>query len=234
MKFAAPILFFFCAATLGSQAAVADPHHAHPLLHQFQAKEAELVEGGAIRWDVLAWAGSESQSLRLRSRGEREHGHTVGSELEASWQRAVDTWWDVSLGWRGTGRPEPRRDWLAVGLHGMAPWFVEIDTSLYLAESGYGELRLEAMYELPLTQRVILAAKLELQANTRRDEDRLSGAGLHEIELGLRLRYEFSRKFAPYAGVSNERLFGDSRELARNAGQTTHGTRYLLGLTMWF
>ncbi|MDX9739699.1 MAG: copper resistance protein B [Gammaproteobacteria bacterium] len=210
------------------------PHHAQPMLFQFVAKHAELREGGGLSWDVHARAGSELQRLRLRSRGEHEHGRTSDGELEAGWQRAIGTWWDASLGWRGSGRPGPRRDWLAFGLHGMAPWFVNIDASLYMADAGHAELRVEALHELPLTQRAILTADFEVQANAHRDARRFSGSGLHGAELGLRLRYEFTRKFAPYAGLEAERRFGDSKELARGAGQTTHETRFVLGVTLWF
>jgi copper resistance protein B len=238
MRIAATTCLFLCIAALGARADTAGldihHHHAQPLLYQFFLKEAELVDGDTISWDASAWAGNELQSLRLRSRGQRGHGRTSDSEVEAGWQQAIGTWWDASLGWRGTSRPGPRRDWLAFGLHGTAPWFVEIDTSIYLAESGHAELRFEASYELPLTQKLLLGSELELQANARRDESRLAGSGLHEIELGLRLRYELSRKFAPYAGLIHERLFGDSSELARGAGHATHSTRYLLGLTLWF
>jgi copper resistance protein B len=236
MKPAHSTLLALCVAALGMDtgSAAAEAHHPQPPLSQIVVKQAERLEGDGIRWDVLAWAGTELHSLRIRSRGEREHGRASDSESEARWQWAIGTWWDASLGWRGSKGPGPRRDWLAIGVHGTAPWFVEIDTTISVAESGHGELRFEAMYELPLTQRAILAAGFELQANTRSDARRLAGAGLHEIELGLRLRYEITRKFAPYVGLLDERLLDDSRKLARRSGQTVHETRYLLGLMLWF
>src|SRR3546814_10337654 len=48
------------------------------------------------------------------------------------------------------------------------------------------------------------------------------GSGLVNIELGARLRYEFSRQFAPYIGVSYLRKAGDTARLSRRAGEDVH------------
>lgn len=223
-----------CAASLAPAAHADDAHHRHALLHRFTAEHIEIHEGGGFSWDVHAWAGNETQRLTLRSRGEREHGRTSNGEIEAGWRRAIGTWWDAAVGWRGSARPGPRRDWLMLGLHGLAPWFVEIDTMLYLSDAGHGEARLEAGYELPLTQRLILAADVELRANLREDPRRLAGSGLHAAEFELRLRHEFTRKFAPYVGLAVERRFGDSREFARAAGLAARDRQLLLGVTLWY
>lgn len=211
-----------------------DVHHRPALLYQFAAEHLEVHEGGKFRWDVRAWAGSEVQRLMLRSRSEREHGRTSDGEIEAGWQHAIGTWWDATIGWRGSERPGPRRDWLMLGLRGLAPWFVEVDAMLYLSDAGHGEVRLEAGYELPLTQRLILAADVELRANLREDPRRLAGSGLHAAGFELRLRHEFTRKFAPYVGAVAEHRFGDSRKLARTAGMRTSEIQLLAGVMLWY
>jgi copper resistance protein B len=52
--------------------------------------------------------------------------------------------------------------------------------------------------------------------------------------LGLRLRYEFTRRFAPYVGVEFERRFGETAALARSAGESTFDPRIVAGVRMWF
>src|SRR3546814_14163060 len=41
------------------------------------------------------------------------------------------------------------------------------------------------------------------------------GSGLSTAELGLRLRYEVRREFAPYVGISYDRKVGDTARYAR-------------------
>jgi copper resistance protein B len=60
------------------------------------------------------------------------------------------------------------------------------------------------------------------------------GAGLQDIELGLRLRYAIRQTFAPYVGVHWERKFGDTADFARAHGEDVEDTRLVVGLRAWF
>ena len=60
------------------------------------------------------------------------------------------------------------------------------------------------------------------------------GAGPSDIELGLRLRYEIAREFAPYVGVNWERKLGDTADYARAAGDKPSATSLVIGLRAWF
>ena len=51
---------------------------------------------------------------------------------------------------------------------------------------------------------------------------------------GLRLRYEFSRNFAPYIGVGYEGKFGQTANFARRAGESTGDVRFAFGVRVWF
>jgi copper resistance protein B len=66
------------------------------------------------------------------------------------------------------------------------------------------------------------------------DRARGLGRGLSSGEAGLRLRYEIRREFAPYIGVTWERKFFGTADLARAAGEGTRGARLALGLRTWF
>jgi copper resistance protein B len=63
---------------------------------------------------------------------------------------------------------------------------------------------------------------------------RLVGAGFSDIDTGLRLRYEFSRTFAPYLGVVYEGKFGQTANFARQAGESRSDVRFVFGIRTWF
>lgn len=60
------------------------------------------------------------------------------------------------------------------------------------------------------------------------------GSGLVNAELGLRVRYEIVREFAPYVGVAWERKFGETARIARAAGEDTGGFNLVAGVRVWF
>ena len=66
------------------------------------------------------------------------------------------------------------------------------------------------------------------------DDVRQTGSGLSDLEVGLRLRYEFTRQFAPYIGVEWVGKFGGTADFARAANENTDETRWVAGLRLWF
>jgi len=81
---------------------------------------------------------------------------------------------------------------------------------------------------------LILQPQLELNVYSKADPARLVGAGFSDIDTGLRLRYEFNRKFAPYLGVVYEGRFGQTANFARQAGESTGDFRFVFGIRAWF
>jgi copper resistance protein B len=85
-----------------------------------------------------------------------------------------------------------------------------------------------------ITQRLILQPDIELNLYSKADPKRLVGSGLSEIDLGLRLRYEIVRKFAPYIGITYEKKFGGTGTYAAAAGEKTDALRVAVGVRSWF
>ena len=94
--------------------------------------------------------------------------------------------------------------------------------------------RLEGYYDQRITQRLILQPRVELNFAAQDVPANGIGSGLSDAELGLRLRYEIKREFAPYIGVSWERKFGDSARFARTAGDRVETTSLVIGIRAWF
>jgi copper resistance protein B len=130
--------------------------------------------------------------------------------------------------------PTPNRDWLAIGFQGLAPYFFEIDAAAFIGNNGQTALRLEAEYEVMLTQKLILTPEVEINAYSKDDEATGVGSGLSDIELGLRLRYEIRREFAPYIGVNWNKKYGDTANFSRDEGEDVSDTQFVVGIRAWF
>ena len=109
-----------------------------------------------------------------------------------------------------------------------------IDGTIFIGESGRTALRLEAEYELLFTQRLILTPEVEVNFYGQNDADTGVGSGLSDVELGLRLRYEIRREFAPYIGVNWFKKYGNTADFARSAGQDTDDTQFVVGIRAWY
>ena len=103
-----------------------------------------------------------------------------------------------------------------------------------MGERGQVLGRLDGSYDLQLTQRVVLQPRAELNFAARDDEAVGIGSGLSDAELGLRLRYEIQREFAPYIGINWERKFGGTADYARAEGERAETTSFVVGLRAWY
>jgi copper resistance protein B len=191
-------------------------------------------EGTGQAWEGLAWFGTDTERLWLRSEGERVGGHTESADLEVLYGRSVSPWWDVVAGVRHDFKPGDRRSWAAFGVQGMAPYRFEVSATAYLGEGGQIAANVEAEYTLRITNRLILQPLVEVDIAAKDDPEYGVGRGLSAIEAGLRLRYEISRRFAPYIGVVHERAFGDTADHRRADGESPRDTRVVAGVRIWF
>jgi len=182
----------------------------------------------ATAWEAEGWWGSDTNRVWLRTEGERSAEGTHDARAEVLWGHAFSTFWDWQLGVRHDFGHGPDRQWIAAGVQGLAPYWFETQATFYAGPQGRTALRLQASYDLHFTQRLILAPNLELNFYGKDDPLRGIRAGLSETEAGLRLRYEFSRRFAPYLGVNHTRRFGEPTAPPRRE------TTWLAGIRLWF
>ncbi|HEY6123085.1 MAG TPA: copper resistance protein B [Steroidobacteraceae bacterium] len=185
-------------------------------------------------WDAAAWYGGDFHKLWIETEGEHADGETHDARVEVLWDRIASAWWSTRLGLRHDFGEGGTQSWLAFGVAGLAPGFVELDATAYLGDGGRAAMRVSADYDLLLTQRLVLQPEVEVNLYSEDDPERLIGAGLSDLELGLRLRYEIRREFAPYLGVSWSKRFGDSADLASAAGEETDEISLVAGFRLWF
>ncbi len=203
------------------------------LIDQLEAKLRNGRDGYA--WDAQAWYGGDIDKLWLKTEGEGAFGEAVeGAEVQALWSHAIDPWFDLQLGARHDFRPDPERTHLVVGVQGLAPYWFEVDAAAFVSNKGDVTARLEAEYDLRITQKLILQPRVELDLSLQDVPEIGIGSGLSSGELGARLRYEIRPEFAPYVGLEYERAFGDTADFRRAAGEKAGGLSLLVGLRTWF
>ncbi len=209
-----------------------DPFLIMGKLEQLEVRDTEgddpLVLEGAV------WAGHDLNKFWLKAEAERVDNESEELELQALYSRAISAFWDVQLGVRKDFEPTPAREWGVIALQGLAPYHFDVDASLFIGGAGRTGLRLEAEYELLFTQRLVLVPAIELNAYGHNDRQTGVGSGLADTELGLRLRYEIRREFAPYAGLNWQKKYGNSADFASAAGNDVEDTQLVLGIRAWF
>ncbi|NVZ22269.1 copper resistance protein B [Pseudomonas costantinii] len=202
------------------------------LINQLEWQRAD--DGSALSWDIKGWVGGDIDRLWVRTEGERSDGRTESAEAQALWGHAISPWWDVVGGVRQDFKPGDGQTWAAFGVQGMALYNFEAEATMFVGESGRTAARLEGDYDILLTNRLILQPTAELNFYGRNDPQRRVGAGLSESEVGLRLRYEVRREFAPYVGVTWNRSYGQTAQYARDEDEDISQLRWVVGVRLWF
>lgn len=190
--------------------------------------------GNAGFVDGEAWYGKDFDKLWLKFEGGYANGALDEVRTEALWDHAVAPFWDTQLGIRRDSGAGPGRTWAAFGVQGLAPYRIETEATFYLGANGRTAARVQLEYEAAITQRLILQPKLELNFYGKDDPQRAIGSGLSDAELGLRLRHEITRQFAPYIGVAWQQHFGRAAGLVRAQGERAGGVQFVAGLRLGF
>jgi copper resistance protein B len=209
-----------------------DPFNRALMIDELEVLHAD--DATSLRWDVGLWAGYSLNKLTIRTEGEESDGDTERAELELLWTHSVARWWDVVAGARADFAPGSGKSWAAFGVQGLAPYRFELEATAFLSDGGDTAARIEAEYDLLITNRLVLQPQIELNWYGQSDPSRGYGSGLSSGEAALRLRYEIRREVAPYVGLVHERLWGDSARAARTAGRDTEDTSLVAGIRLRF
>lgn len=193
--------------------------------------EYQYADTKTISWDTYGYIGYDINKIYIYSEGEKQDGVSgSASENQLVYSRAIAPNWDVQFG-IGYDKTEEGENntWGVIALSGMAPYFFETRAFLLFDNNGNIGFRTEAEYEALFTQKLILTSSVALAAYTKNDAQMEIGSGLSNLTLGTRLRYEFTRKFAPYVGIEWSKNFGNTEEF-------THldDTYVVAGLRFWF
>jgi copper resistance protein B len=208
--------------------------HGGAVYSKVMANLLEYQGGGGYRWDAEAFYGGDIDRFVLKTEGAGNDRTGLGSaEAQALYSHAVGRYFDLQAGVRQDFTPGART-YLTVGTQGLLPYRFNVAAALFVSTRGEVLGRLEGTYDLRLTQRLVLQPRAELNLAAQDTRQTRTGSGLSDAELGLRLRYETRREFAPYIGVSYERLYGNTATFARRAGDDIGGANLVVGIQAWF
>jgi len=198
---------------------------------EYQFRDGE----NGYRWGGEAWFGGDLNRLVIKSEGEGGADSGVESaDVQALYSRAIGPYFDLQAGLRQDLQSGPKRTYAAVGFEGVAPYWFETSGAVFLSSKGELLGRLEGTYDLRLTQRWIVQPRVETNLSGQNIPELGLGSGVSNIELGVRLRYEVKREFAPYVGVSFDRKLGGTAEYARALGKDVESTSFVIGVRAWF
>ena len=200
-------------------------------LAEYQARKGR----DGFRWDGEGWYGGDINRVTVKTEGEGAFGEGVEeAEVQLLYSRAIDPYFNLQAGVRQDLGPGPKRTYATVGFEGLAPYWFEVEGALFVSNKGDVLGRLEGYYDQRITQRLILQPRAEANFALQDVPESGIGSGLSDLELGLRLRYEIVKEFAPYVGVEWARKVGDTARFARAAGEDADVTSLVAGIRFWF
>ncbi len=203
---------------------------------QMDQNEYRLSDGDdSYVWEAQGWVGTDVNKLAFKTEGEKViEGDLEEAEAQLLYSRLVSDFFDAQIGVRYDFEPDPERAFAVLGLQGLAPQFFEVDAAVFLSEDGDVSARLEAEYELLITQKLVLQPGIEFNAAAQDVKELGIGSGPTDFEVGLRLRYEITREFAPYIGINYERDLFDTADFTREEGEDVDTVSLVAGLRFFF
>ncbi len=191
-------------------------------------------EATYLTYDWQASYGYTFDKLLLRAEGQIAAGQFQEARNELLWSHAISAFWDTQLGVRYDSGKGTDRSWLAMGIQGLAPYWIYVEATFYVNTQGRTAFRLETEYDLLITQKLILQPRVELNFYSSADASRAITSGLSNVEAGLRLRYEILREIAPYVGLEwAGRLGANTREF-QEQNPASDEYRLVAGVHFWY
>lgn len=196
--------------------------------------DASRIGGGdVLTWSGEAWIGGDTDRFWLKTEGEINDGDVSDAEVQALWSRNIAEFWDLQAGVRTDLEPDATT-YFVLGVQGLAPYRFETEAAAFLSEDGALSARLHQSFDIHITQRLIAQPYLEINAHAQNAPERDIGAGLSNGRLGLQVRYEITRKFAPYIDLVSESSLGETASIARANGADVHTEAVHAGIRFWF
>ena len=207
------------------------------LFDLLEFQRASNVE--AARWDVVGWYGGDIERVWFKTEGRYNGALRAGeADLQLLYGRLIFPFIDLQAGLRYERQlswdNNRGRAFGVLGVQGLVPYGMELEAALFVSQDGDVSARATLAQNFLLTQRLILQPRFEINAAIQSAERYGVGAGLNDIEVGLRLRYELRREIAPYVGVTWLNSFGETATLRSAGGENRSSLQLVAGLRLWF
>ncbi len=189
-------------------------------------------ESEVLLWDLQGRYGGDYHRFWWKTEGDLDDGTAEEAELQLLYSRAWTAFFDLQAGVRLLDTDGTRVNAIALGVQGLAQYRFETDAVLFIAENGDITSRLEFEREFVFGRKTVVQPRLEVNLALQDIPVLRLARGVTDVALGLRIRYEFTRKFAPYFGVSYVTATGATADLIDDddASETT----LVAGVRFWF
>jgi len=205
-------------------------------LEEFEYRFSDK-SGETFNWGGSAFIGTDEINLNWYGSGEINTKSGDNEELEnrLMLSKPLSTFFDVKAGVR-LDTPKGSDRWYGtLGITGLAPQWIEVDADIFLSEKGNTSARLDAEYELLITNYLILQPSVEMDFAFSDDKEIGVGSGLNSIETSLRLSYDLiDRAISPYIGVAYERKLGRTKNIARAEDEDVEVWNLVIGIKFMF
>ena len=213
-----------------------DKIHGFFLMDQLESRFA-LTGSDSLQFNGFGWLGGDYNRIWIKPEGTKVYdGPWEDVDFQLLYGRLIAPFWDLQAGVRyfQPSSDGPARASAVLGVQGLAPYWFDVEAAAFISNRGEVSARLELEYELLLTQRLILQPRLEMNVAVQEVKELGIGSGVNDLELGLRLRYEIRREFAPYIGVAWTSKFGQTADFARAQGDAVRQFNFVVGIRFWF
>lgn len=194
----------------------------------------------SARWDMEAFYGSDYDKLFLKSEGFYSGRNRKFDEAQVQllYSHLISYFFDLQVGIRQDLAPTPtrtpKRTYAAIGIEGLAPGYFEIDATAYLSQKGEVSGTFTTWYDLLITNRLVLQPRVDARLQLQRIPELQLGSGFTDLELGARLRYEFTREIAPYIGVTWDRRLGETATFAKRNYEPASSLYFVGGVRLFW
>ena len=176
--------------------------------------------------------GDDFNKFVLEFEGQRVANEWQEPQVQLLYSRYLSKFWDWRAGLR-QGLESDGDSALMLGIEGLAPYWFEVEASLYLDSAGDLSFETELSYELQLTQKLVAEVFSNMTWYASDNIDELQGRGLASNDIGLGLRYEFNRNVGVYVEAYKNQIHGDSAMLRQSAGLETREQGVRVGVRIF-
>jgi copper resistance protein B len=196
--------------------------------YHVEGDDGALIDGGISY-------GSERDRAVLKLAAGGSVGQRI-DEIEAQflYSRSIGGGVALLAGIRHEFQPHPHVTYGVVGLESEAAPGLALESYMFVSEKGDMLGEVKAIYDQALTSRLTLQPRVAFNLSAQSVPEQGLASGLTDAEFGLRLRYALQPQFAPYIGVSHERLLGETARRARVAGEVLRATHLVIGFSSSF
>lgn len=185
-------------------------------------------------YELEGWWGNDWNRAVLKAEGAISNQSLAEARTELLWRKPFTTFWNTELGVRQDSGYANNRTWLALGMNGTSPYWLDVDATFYVRDQRQTALILNAEYDWRITQSWVLQPSLEVSLYGKNDFANDLGQGLSEVQSGLRLRYDINHRLMPYVGVEVSRHYGKTADLMTAKGEQVNQTFAVAGVAFWF